>query len=86
MPEYVNGEEIIAFIKTEKGKNLTEEEVKKFCKRRLATIKIPKYIVFVEEYQMTQTGKVNRNHLKQIALKMSEEVNAGSNRCKCEKE
>jgi fatty-acyl-CoA synthase len=57
-----------AFIQIASGKGLTEDEVIRHCKGNIATFKIPKYVVFVDEYPMTASGKIKRVALKEMAL------------------
>ena len=66
----VYGEEIIAFIKLKDGSTLTEDEIKQYCRGKLASNKIPKYIIFVEQYPVTDTGKVSKLKLKDLASKI----------------
>ncbi len=59
------GEVPCAFIET-KNRNLSEEEVIKFCKKFLAGFKIPKKIIFTN-LPRTSTGKVRKFYLRKIA-------------------
>ena len=70
VPDHNKGEEIMAFIKIKAGKTLTEEEIKAFCKPRMATHKVPKYVVFTEEFPQSSTGKVLKRELREIGAKM----------------
>ena len=60
VPDAKYGEEICAWIKLHKGEIATEEEVRTFCRGKIAHFKIPRYILFVEEFPMTVTGKVQK--------------------------
>jgi acyl-coenzyme A synthetase/AMP-(fatty) acid ligase len=42
----------------------TEEEIRAFCKSRLASYKCPRWIHFVDELPKTATGKVQRYKLR----------------------
>jgi fatty-acyl-CoA synthase len=70
VPDDVYGEEVMAFIKLREGSVMTESEIRNFCKGKIATNKIPKYIIFVDQYPVTDTGKVSKAKLKELALKM----------------
>ncbi|HZU03417.1 MAG TPA: AMP-binding protein, partial [Ktedonobacteraceae bacterium] len=48
VPDPKYGEEIMAWIKLKPGEQLTEEEVKAFCKGKIAHYKIPRYVKFVD--------------------------------------
>uniref|UniRef100_A0A8C9WLY3 Medium-chain acyl-CoA ligase ACSF2, mitochondrial n=1 Tax=Scleropages formosus TaxID=113540 RepID=A0A8C9WLY3_SCLFO len=52
------GEEVCACIKLKQGVDCTVEEIKAFCKGQMAHFKIPHYVVFVQEYPLTVSGKV----------------------------
>ena len=42
------------------GHEITEEEVRQFCREHIAHYKVPTYYRFVEEYPMTITGKIQK--------------------------
>ncbi|MCL2025507.1 MAG: AMP-binding protein [Leptospirales bacterium] len=69
VPDHIKGEEIMAFIKTKPGETVTEEELKAFCKNRIASHKVPKYMVFTEEFPVSATGKVLKRELREIGAK-----------------
>lgn len=77
VPNYLCGEEIMAFIKLKKGRNITENEIKIYSKGKLATNKIPKYVTFVEEFPLSESGKVLKTALREAALEIigHDEVN-----------
>ena len=58
------GEELCAWIKVRDGETLTEDDIRAFCKGKIAHYKIPRYVEFVEDFPMTVTGKVIRKELK----------------------
>lgn len=61
IPDERMGEEVGAFIRLkESSKNLTRDEVKEFCKGKLAHFKIPRYVVVVDKYPRTSSGKVQK--------------------------
>jgi len=60
VPDAKYGEEICAWIKLHEGETATEDEIKSFCESKIAHFKIPKYILFVDEFPMTVTGKVQK--------------------------
>ncbi|MFU0791081.1 MAG: hypothetical protein ACFWT6_14150 [Virgibacillus proomii] len=57
VPDKKYGEEIMAWIIPKENSNLTEEEIRDFCKGNISWHKIPRYIEFVEEFPMTASGK-----------------------------
>ncbi|XP_036985509.2 medium-chain acyl-CoA ligase ACSF2, mitochondrial isoform X2 [Artibeus jamaicensis] len=58
------GEEICACIRLKDGEEATPEEIKAFCKGKISHFKIPRYIVFVNEYPLTVTGKIQKFKLQ----------------------
>jgi fatty-acyl-CoA synthase len=60
VPDQKYGEELCAWIKLREGESATEEEMRDFCKGQIAHYKIPRYVVFVDEFPMTVTGKVQK--------------------------
>jgi fatty-acyl-CoA synthase len=62
------GEEVGAFVILHEGVKLTEEEVRDFCRGKIARHKIPKYVFFLEEYPMTGSGKIQKYKLRDMSL------------------
>ncbi|XP_052077607.1 medium-chain acyl-CoA ligase ACSF2, mitochondrial-like [Mytilus californianus] len=63
------GEEIYAFIEFKEGFTCTEENIKDYCKTRMARFKVPRYVKFVKEFPLTATGKVQKFKLKDEAMR-----------------
>ncbi|XP_003786542.1 acyl-CoA synthetase family member 2, mitochondrial [Otolemur garnettii] len=59
------GEEICACIRLKNGEKTTAEEIKAFCKGKISHFKIPRYIVFVTNYPLTVSGKVQKFKLRE---------------------
>ncbi|XDV44438.1 hypothetical protein PO909_012721 [Leuciscus waleckii] len=53
------GEEVCACIRLKPGQEWTAEELKAFCKGKIAHYKVPRYVTFVQGYPLTVTGKVS---------------------------
>lgn len=68
IPDEYWGEEIMAWIRLKEGESAIEEEIREFCKGKIAHFKIPRYIWFVEEFPMTVTGKLQKFRMREIAL------------------
>ena len=66
VPDQKFGEEVAAWIRLQEGQNVSEEEIREFCKGKLAHFKIPKYIRFVNEFPMTVTGKVQKYVIREL--------------------
>nr|XP_046233568.1 medium-chain acyl-CoA ligase ACSF2, mitochondrial [Scatophagus argus] len=59
------GEEACACIKLVDGQDCTAEEIKAYCKGKIARFKIPRYVLFVNSYPLTVTGKIQKNKLRE---------------------
>jgi fatty-acyl-CoA synthase len=68
VPDERMGEELMAWVVVREGGLLSEEELKDFCKDRIAHFKAPRYVKFVDEYPMTVTGKVQKFLMRQMAI------------------
>jgi len=58
-----------AFVRLEVGQRLSKEVVVDYCKGKIASYKIPRYVVFVEDYPMTASGKIKKVELRELALR-----------------
>ncbi|MCD8043482.1 MAG: AMP-binding protein [Tannerellaceae bacterium] len=64
------GEEVGAFIILKEGATMEAEEVKEFCRGKIARHKIPKYIFFVSGFPLTGSGKIQKFKLRDISLQL----------------
>ena len=69
VPDPKYGEEIIAWISLKEGKNLSEDDIKEFCKGKVAHYKVPRYIRFGNDFPMTVTGKVQKYKMRETSIK-----------------
>lgn len=60
IPDAKYGEELCAWVKVRRGHALDENELRAFCREQIAHYKIPRHVVFVDEFPMTVTGKVQK--------------------------
>jgi len=75
IPSVKYGEEVGAFIILHQNVTLNEEEVRDYCRGKIARHKIPKYVFFVESYPLTGSGKIQKFKLKEIGLKILKDKN-----------
>jgi fatty-acyl-CoA synthase len=59
----------VAFVRREPGRSLTAEDVLAHCHGRIASFKIPRHVLFVEEFPMTSSGKIQKAALREQALR-----------------
>ena len=65
VPDLKYGEEICVWIRLKAGASLSEEELQRFCREKIAHFKIPRYVRFVDEYPLTATGKVQKFKMRE---------------------
>ncbi|XP_014667052.1 PREDICTED: acyl-CoA synthetase family member 2, mitochondrial-like, partial [Priapulus caudatus] len=71
VPDKRMGEELCAWIRLKKGhEHTTAEELRHFCKGKIAHFKIPRYMLFVDEYPLTVTGKVQKYKIREASRKI----------------
>src|SRR5262249_33632318 len=61
-------EEVSAWVRLKPGATLTEAELRDFCRGRIAHYKVPRYVVFVDEYPTTVSGKVQKYRLRELGV------------------
>ena len=69
IPDEKYGEEACACIIKKEGVEVSEEELRQYAMERLASHKVPRYIVFMDSFPMNAAGKI-------LKYKMREEVAA----------
>jgi fatty-acyl-CoA synthase len=71
VPDPKYGEVLCAWIKKRAGTTVDEESIRSFCKERIAHYKVPRYVMFVEDFPMTVTGKAQKYLMrKQVMEKL----------------
>jgi fatty-acyl-CoA synthase len=68
VPDPKYGEEICAWIRLREGVETTEHEIREFCRGKIATYKIPRYVRFVDGFPMTVTGKIQKHRMREISI------------------
>jgi len=64
LPHIRWSEAITAFVEREPGATLTEEEVRRHCAERLASFKVPKRVIFTDDFPRTASGKIQKVKLR----------------------
>jgi len=71
VPDVRYGEELCAWITLREGAEpLTAESVREFATGKLAHYKIPRYVMIVDEFPMTVTGKIRKVEMRQRSVEM----------------
>ena len=69
VPDAKYGEELCVWVKVREGAaELTPESVREFARGKLAHYKIPRYVVVVEDFPMTVTGKVRKVEMREKSV------------------
>ncbi len=68
VPDAKYGEELMAWVKLRPGASLSGDDLRAFCKGKIATYKIPRYWKFVDSFPMTVTGKIQKYKMREIAV------------------
>ena len=58
----------VAFVRLEAGQKLSEAEVVEYCRGKIASFKIPRHVIFVTDFPMTGSGKIQKAKLREEAL------------------
>ena len=69
VPDERFGEEIMAWVMLRAGEEATEDEVRDFCRGRIAHYKVPRYVKFVSEFPMTITGKIQKYVMREQSIR-----------------
>jgi fatty-acyl-CoA synthase len=76
VPDRKYGEEVCACIRLKADAVVAEEELREFCRGRIAHYKIPRYVRFVDGFPLTATGKIQKFLLRErmyLELKIADE-------------
>jgi len=68
MPDERLGEVPLAFVQLREGAKAAEEEIIAWAKPRIAGFKVPRYVRFVAEFEMTGSGKIQKYVMRERAL------------------
>jgi fatty-acyl-CoA synthase len=69
VPDRVMGEVGAAFITLKEGETASEEEIIGRCRERLASYKVPRYVIFAQDFPTTNSGKHKKYLLQQEAVR-----------------
>ncbi|MDE0231183.1 MAG: AMP-binding protein [bacterium] len=68
VPDVKYGEQVMAWVKLREGAEASGEEIKEFCRGRIAHFKVPHYVKFVDGFPMTVTGKVRKVEMRDVSV------------------
>jgi len=71
VPSRKYGEEVGAFIVLREGhESINTEDVRDFCRGKIAWHKIPRYVATLKEFPMTGSGKIQKYKLREMAAEL----------------
>ncbi|MBW8010978.1 MAG: AMP-binding protein [Chloroflexi bacterium] len=68
VPDQRYGEELMAWVKLKEGEGSSGEEMREFCRDKIAHFKIPRYFKFVDSFPMTVTGKIQKFVMREQSI------------------
>jgi fatty-acyl-CoA synthase len=69
VPDERYGEELCAWVQLREGAEPDEDALRDFCRGKLAHYKVPRYVIFVDEFPMTVTGKVQKFLMREESVR-----------------
>jgi fatty-acyl-CoA synthase len=79
--EEVTQEEIVACIIPKVGVTIEERELRKYLKSNLADFKVPKYIIQMNQFPISMSGKIRLKELEEQAVKIIKKKNREEQAC-----
>jgi carnitine-CoA ligase len=73
IPSPLTDEEIAAFVVPEDGAEPAPDELMAWCRSRLASFKVPSHVWFVDEFPKTETLRVEKHRLREMAREFAAE-------------
>jgi fatty-acyl-CoA synthase len=68
VPDARFGEELCAWVRLREGAQLHPDELREWCRGKLAHYKVPRYVRFCDEFPMTVTGKVQKYKMREASV------------------
>ncbi|XP_063241758.1 LOW QUALITY PROTEIN: medium-chain acyl-CoA ligase ACSF2, mitochondrial-like [Bacillus rossius redtenbacheri] len=65
-------EEVCVYIRLREGSRLDEQQLKSFCKGKVAEYRIPRYVRFTKEFPQNVVGKVDKKKMRENFLQDTE--------------
>jgi fatty-acyl-CoA synthase len=68
VPDARYGEELCAWVRLKEGQSVSGDELREWCRGKIASFKIPRYWRFVDAFPMTVTGKVQKFKMRETSI------------------
>jgi fatty-acyl-CoA synthase len=70
VPSAKYGEEVCAFVIPKEGYSFSSDDVRDFCRGKISSYKVPKYVAFTDAYPLTASGKIQKFKLREQAAEL----------------
>ena len=64
LPDKKLNEVPVAYVQVKEGSNVTETDIIGRCRQSMASFKVPRHVVFVDDFPMTASGKIRKMDLR----------------------
>jgi len=68
VPDERFGEEVMAWVMLRSDAEATPEDIREYCRDRIAHYKVPRYVKITDEFPMTVTGKIQKFRMREMAV------------------
>ena len=68
VPDEKYGEEVMAWVVLKPGEQASADEIREFCRGKIANYKVPRYVRFTDSFPMTVTGKIQKFKMRETAV------------------
>lgn len=65
VPDAKYGEELCAWVRCKPNATVEQQAIRDYCKASLAHYKVPKYVIMVEEFPQTVSGKIQKFKIRE---------------------
>ena len=69
LPDVKLGETVLAWVQLKDGQSATADEIREFCRGRIAYFKVPQYVRFVDSFPMTVSKKVQKYLIREQEIR-----------------
>ena len=69
LPDERLGEVAVAYVQRRPEAEIEAEDVLAHCRGKLASFKLPRHVVFIDAFPMTESGKIRKAELREDAKK-----------------
>ena len=70
LPDLKLGEVVAAWVRPKQGEALDADEVREYCRGKIAHFKIPQHIRIVDSFPLTVSGKVQKFRIREIEVEL----------------